>query len=165
MRGKLVPIILILVLFSCKSSRRQNLYQPMFKPGPPLIVYKTKKDYSKLVPVRMDSTKTFIESYPAPSDVMRDGKPILPLALKKGYWLDNIGIGKNVAYLKFTIEEYANFSPEKVTDDFLLASILEKEPLLELWYGGVKELKDSLVEQLNASISMSLNNTNFKRLK
>ncbi|MCA0428177.1 MAG: hypothetical protein LCH37_12140 [Bacteroidetes bacterium] len=156
-------LIALLLLMQCKT-KPMNTYQPVFKPGPPLLVYKTKKDYSHFVPVRMDSTHSIILSYPAPSDVLRDGKPLLPTALDKGYWLDNIGISKDVAYLKLTLEEYSKLNPEKITDEFLLASILDKEPLLELWYGGVKVQSADLIEKLRESTKVGLEKSSFKKL-
>ncbi len=37
--------------------------------GPPALVYKTRADYDKLVPVIMNDAKTVIVSYPHPNDV------------------------------------------------------------------------------------------------
>ena len=39
-----------------------------------VYIYKTRKDYSRLVPVLMDETRTRIVSYPAPTDLKTNGK-------------------------------------------------------------------------------------------
>ncbi len=76
---------------------------PAFKPfhtassahqvsSPMVYIYKTRKDYSRLVPVLMDETRTRIVSYPTPTDLKTNGKLAYPTPLENGYWLDNRGI-------------------------------------------------------------------------
>ena len=78
--------------------------------SPRVFVYKTKGDYSHLVPVLMDDSRTQILSYPHPRDLFIGGKLCLPTLLNDGYWLDNRGIGRNVAFLSYTYEEYSRLS-------------------------------------------------------
>ena len=48
--------------------------------SPRVFVYKTKGDYSHLVPVLMDDSRTQILSYPHPRDLFIGGKLCLPSA-------------------------------------------------------------------------------------
>ena len=98
---------------------------------PRVVIYKTKADYSNLVPVAMDDSKTQIVSFPDPVDVKPHKRPT---QLQDGYLLDNFGIGKNVAYMDYTYEEYAAL--EKVPElETLLQHIVERNPLTE-YYGS-----------------------------
>jgi hypothetical protein len=117
--------------------------------GPPALVYKTRADYDKLVPVIMNDAKTVIVSYPHPGDVKNSQGYMLPVQLKKGYLLDKKGIGKNVAFLNITYEDFAKLS-EPPSMEQLEKLILDKDPLIELCDCGnitrfsdpVKELND-----------------------
>lgn len=95
----------------------------------PAIVYKTKADYYDKVPVTLSADKTTIISYPAPSDLYRDGQLAYPTRLAKGYLLDNRGIGKNVAFTNYTYEVYAKL-PKAPSEKELLNSIIDDTPLL-----------------------------------
>jgi hypothetical protein len=116
---------------------------------PPALVYKTRADYGKLVPVIMNDAKTAIVSYPHPSDVKNSRGYLQPVELKKGYLLDKKGIGKNVAFLNITYEEYAKLV-EPPSMEQLEKLIIDKDPLVELCDCGnitrfsdpVKELND-----------------------
>ena len=76
-------------------------------PGPHCIVYKTRADYSKLVPVILSADKSKIVSYPDVKDINNNGNFPYPSPLKKGYLLDNRGIGPDVAFIRLTYEEFA----------------------------------------------------------
>ena len=84
-----------------------------------------KKDYSQNVPVLLSDNKLTIVSYPAVEDVMVNGKYPLPTLLKKGYYLDNRGIGPNVAFTKYTYEEYSKLSATPSVHE-LFQSIIDK---------------------------------------
>jgi hypothetical protein len=117
-------------------------------PGPPALVYKTRADYAKLVPVIMNDAKTAIVSYPGPNDVKNSQGYLLPVPLKKGYLLDKKGIGKNVAFLNITYEEFAKLS-EPPSMEQLEKLILDKDPLVELCdCGNITRFTDP-VDQLN----------------
>jgi hypothetical protein len=116
--------------------------------GPPALVYKTRADYDKLVPVIMNDAKTVIVSYPHPNDVKNSQGLMMPVQLKKGYLLDKKGIGKNVAFLNITYEEYAKLS-EPPEMEQLEKLILDKDPLVELCdCGNITRFTDP-VNQLN----------------
>lgn len=99
---------------------------------PPAILYKTKKDYSKNVPIAMNGAKNVIVSYPAPIDLKRGDELAYPTALIQGYYLDNLGIGPNVVYTSYTYEEYSKLGEVPTIDD-LMNHIIDKYPLVEMY--------------------------------
>ena len=107
------------------------------RPGPHVIIYKTKGDYSKYVPVTLSDDRSKIVSYPAPQDVFTDGKLALPTELPHGFWLDNRGIGANSAFIKITYEEYAKLTQAPAMDE-LYKLIIDKEPFTEMYDLGLR---------------------------
>lgn len=120
--------------------------------SPVVYVYKTKADYSHLVPVIMDEARTCILSYPAPGDLKIGDGLRLPTPLKEGYLLDNRGIGPNVAFLTYTYEEYSKLPAAPSMED-LLANIADKYPLLEIHTCGRRADYKDIVSELNEKIS------------
>ena len=116
--------------------------------GPPVVIYKTTRDYSRNVPVTLNADGTKIVSYPAVSDVRSLPYPT-PLA--DGYLLDNRGIGQHVAFLSYTYEEYASL-PQTPTSDELFDKIIDKHPLVEIHFCGNRYQYKNLVDELNAQI-------------
>lgn len=116
--------------------------------GPPVIIYKTTRDYSRNVPVTLNADGTAIASYPAVSDVRSLPYPT-PLA--DGYLLDNRGIGPHVAFLSYTYEEYAAL-PDTPPAAELFGKIIDKHPLLEIHSCGNRYQYKDLVKELNAQI-------------
>ena len=122
-----------------------GIVQPASKvgrPGPHAILYKTKADYSKYVPVTLSEDKSAIVSYPAPQDVFYQGKLATPTDICHGYLLDNRGIGPNSAFLKITYEEYSKLK-ETPSADELYKQIIDKSPFTEMYDLGLRsEYKD-----------------------
>lgn len=116
--------------------------------GPPVIIYKTTRDYSRNVPVTLNADGTKIVSYPAVSDVRSLPYPT-PLA--DGFLLDNRGIGQHVAFLSYTYEEYAALSKTPTAAE-LFEKIIDKHPLVEIHFCGNRYQYKNLVEELNAQI-------------
>lgn len=148
-----------MVLVSCKTKKEAmgkiNFTHTVTKvnnvqvSSPKIIVYRTTKDYSDNVPIILDETKTQIVSYPAPSDVRYN--PV-PTQLDKGYLLDNRGIGKNVVFTSYTYEEYAALEKTPSKEE-LLAHIIDKDPISEMWQCGYRHQYGSdIVEVLNKLI-------------
>lgn len=131
---------------------------------PHIVIYKTTKDYSHNVPVILSDDKTQIVSYPHPSDLIFDNRLALPSALNNGYLLDNRGIQKNVAFLKYTYEEYSKLKDVPPLQD-LYKAIIDKDPLTELWDCGSKATYADVQKQLNESIDKNLLSEKFKRIK
>ena len=118
---------------------------------PPITVYKTKGNYNNLVPIRLSDDKTQIVSYPAPSDLKKDGKFLYPTELEGGLLIDNLGISKNSAFIKLTYEEYAALQNTLPLSE-LFKLIVDKAPFLEMYDCGNKQSFTNLKEQLNDQI-------------
>ncbi|MDD4921296.1 MAG: hypothetical protein PHS30_02330 [Bacteroidales bacterium] len=131
----------------------KKVLQPMATA--PVIIYKTKKDYSQYVPVIMNAEKTRIMSYPHPTDLFFRGKPAYPTPLDKGYFLDNRGIGIHVAFLNYTYEIYSQLKDAPSMEQ-LMKNLLDKSPLLELWNCGSRAGFKDEVKELNALIKKGL---------
>ena len=119
--------------------------------GPTCYVYRTINDYNDRVPVIMNDEKTKIVSYPDPSDLFYRGKPSIPTPLDRGYLLDNRGITANVAFLTYTYKNYLALEHPPTLQQ-LMDSILEKNPLVELWQCGSRSRYKELEPELNALI-------------
>lgn len=116
----------------------------------PAIVYKTRADYSRFVPITLNSQRSAIQSYPAPTDVYYDGEFALPIELADGYLLDNRGISSQTAFLNITYEEYSKLVD--INLDFLWQNIQDATPLLELYNCGSRNDFTNEVEELNLII-------------
>ena len=150
--------MIFFIAYSCSSIKKNNTAMnkkekwnngPIsldFKNGPPTLIYKTKKDYRKNVPVILSEDKTKIVSYPHPKDIFYKGKLAYPYELKNGYLLDNCGINVNVAFLKMTYEEYSKLENGPSLEE-LLNMIIDKNPLVELYYCGNRySLKNEILD-------------------
>jgi len=124
----------------------------MALPGPKVIIYKTKKDYSQNVPILMSKDKKSVVSYPDKKDLTIDGKLVLPTVLSKGYLLDNRGISADVAFLKLTYQEYIAL-PKTPNSEELLPLILDKNPLKSMYMCGLKSKFNKIEEELNEKIN------------
>jgi len=113
---------------------------------PNVIIYKTKSDYIRNVPVGLNEERTAIISYPGKTDLRgRD-----PERLEFGFLLDRRGINTNVAFLKYTYDEYLQLSEiPPITELFNL--IIDADPLIEMYNcGKASEFRQGEVaEQLN----------------
>jgi hypothetical protein len=150
-------------LVACKSGDTTK-QSPVTTPRPHTFVYKTTKDYSQFVPVLLSDDKTQIVSYPHPRDLKRGAVFMLPTPLKKGYWLDNRGIGLNVAFLKFTYREYSEFSEAPDIDE-LYKNIMDKDPLVELCDCGNTMTFAEREKQVNDLIESNRLKTICKQIK
>ncbi|PSK95295.1 hypothetical protein [Taibaiella chishuiensis] len=123
---------------------------PAPNPAPHVLVYKMRKDYSKQVPVILSADKKEIVSYPDPVDL---GSGMEPVKLKGNYWLDNRGIGADVAFLKLTYKQYAALK-KAPSEAELKGMILDASPLKELCDCGPKSaFKQAPAQQLNTWIT------------
>jgi len=142
------------------NNKQKEAMEIDFTAGPPTYIYKTKADYSNLVPVNLSDDKSTIISFPHPKDIYYNGELAIPVELTDGYLLDNRGISENVAFLNIT---YADYSKLKNTPsvDSLYSLIIEKEPLVELYFCGNRHQYKDEVKQLNKLIT----DGNLKRCK
>jgi len=170
MKNLFVSLIAIIALipFSCTNTTESNSNDPIVSTGvgmtgPDAIIYKTKANYNSLVPVIMNVQKTEIISYPAPGDLKYKGKPAIPIQLEDGFLLDNRGINENVAFLSLTYREYMalNATPSR---DELMALIIKKEPLTEMYNCGKRAKYKKEAEELNTLITAK-DFSKFRKLK
>ena len=118
---------------------------------PPCIIYKTKADYLKYVPVSLSEDKTRLKSYPDVKDLRNQGKSTYPERLSEGFMLDNRGIGPDVAFLSITYEDYVSKTKTPSADD-LFQQLLDKDPLLEMYQCGNRYQYDDITRELNEII-------------
>ena len=147
--------VLFLFVISCKQNK--NIVKSAKVRNNPTvsaanqqtIVYKTTKDFSDYVPVIMNSERTEIISYPAPSDLSATSKPT---KLKNDYWLDNRGITENVVFLNYSYESYSKLTEAPSLIE-MKRNVKEKYPLKELIFCGSRyQFKDE-VKELNVLIN------------
>jgi len=155
-----IALILPILLAGFPSSKmnKQSAAEPH------VIVYKTKKDYDKNVPVTLSDDKSKIVSYPAPTDVVSDNGYTTPTKLKHGYLLDNRGIGLNVAFLKLTYKEYAMLRQAPSLDS-MYSMIIDKDPLLELYDCGSRYEMVDPVKEVNEVIKKDELKKTYTELK
>ncbi len=151
MKLKLFTLLtLSMFLFMCKSTEKTS-FKPDYKPGPPAIVYKTKKDYSKNVPVILSDDKKTVSAYFGPSDLANKGQNVYPTQLNNDFLLDNIGISQNVAYTSLLIDSYCK-SMKLFTAQELYSLIIDFDPLEEMYNCGNRSAMENQVETLNKVI-------------
>ncbi len=153
----LLFILAISVLYSCKcpmaSQKKEEKMKTEGSMGmatPPLIIYKTKKDYNDKVPVILSEDKKSIVSYPGTKDVFYKGKLALPTELQDGYLLDNRGIDPNVAFLGITYDTYSK-SMRVFSKNQLYDMIIDKDPIVEMYRCRRKGIKN-IPEDINRLI-------------
>lgn len=121
-------------------------------PSPPCIVYKTKADYFKNIPVILSEDKARIVSYPDVKDVYYKGEFAYPTALKDGFLLDNRGIDQNVAFLSLTYEEFSKMEKTPAAGE-LYDLIVDKDPLEVMYKCGNRIDYRDIKNELNEIIS------------
>ncbi len=155
-----------MLLSSCCSTKKAEKEIPgqvSFVTSPEIIIYQTTKDYSKLVPVNLSDDKKQIESYPDIKDIFYDGKLAYPVQLHNGYWLDNRGIGRNVAFIKLTYEEYSKLSKTPSAEE-LMNMIIDDQPLISMYSCGARSSYKEIETELNMKID-SGDFSGFKKIK
>jgi hypothetical protein len=160
-------IVSLLILNGCGvhkkagSTEMKTVVSPILdygtKAAAPALVYKTRADYFNCVPVTMNAEKNKIIAYPDPIDLKYGNAFALPTKLNNGYLLDNRGIGINVAFLTYTYETYGALKKAPEMNQ-LMDSLLDKDPLTELWDCGSRNLYKNEVDELNALIEKGFPN-------
>jgi hypothetical protein len=167
---KLILSILVLLNISCspkkevvQNSREKLLGQSLIS-EPPVLVYKTKRNYNNLVPILLSDDGKTIISYPHPKDLIVGSGYPLPTILNDGYLIDNRGIGRNVAFLSITYEEYSKLENVPNIEE-LYKLIIDKQPLLELCNCGTKTNFKNIEKEINYMISNNKLKTICKLIK
>lgn len=112
---------------------------------PQIIIYKTSGDFADNVPITLNSTRTAVASYPAPSDV--SASTSTPVRLDGGYLLDRRGISQNSVFTSYTYREYSllPFAPaasELMSSVIPGAVVTEIVRIPEHYTSSVKEMTD-----------------------
>lgn len=162
--GTLIFLFLV-VSNGCKSSHK--LSQPQTEQIPmkpaPVVIYKTKANFDRLVPIAVAGEPPRLASYPDPTDLkFSDGSYRHPLHLKEGYLLDRKGVGPQTVFLRLTYEAYCAQPPDPST---LLSLIAESDPMEEIWHCHLPYHSDALVDTLNHLITSQLLNRRCSRIK
>ncbi len=164
MQHLFVFFIVILLLYSCKTHREippaavvNHADIVHFRPDSPMVIYKTRADYSQFVPVRMNADRTEIIEAPHPADLIHQGRLAFPVALNQGYWIDNLGITPDVAYLRFTIENYSKLD-EPLSVEIMMRYILDAYPLTEMYRCGYRNEYRDIFKEVNVLVARGLTN-------
>lgn len=145
-----ISILLILSSCNCMKNKKSDKSIPSYAVQQ-TTVYKTIADFNNLVPITMNENRTEITSYPAPSDVIINGKLTTPTQLKNGYLLDNRGITANTVFLKYTYENYSKLENAPSLEE-MMGNIAEKHPLSELIDCGPRSQFKDEVKEINSLI-------------
>jgi hypothetical protein len=172
----LLALVAFALVASCKTSQptqalasTENQSQMTEKQSinmalPSTFIYKTKADYSQLVPVLVSSETKVIYSYPDKKDLLVDGKLRLPSPLLDGYLLDNKGISKDAAFLKLTYAQYVALEQTPSSKE-LQEMVLDYEPFIELYECKKTIGADAKVYYFNQLIKQGQLQTQCVRLK
>lgn len=152
-------LAILLITYGCCSNKKINPIksasnQDLNNALPSIVIYKTKVNYSRLVPVGLSADKSQIVSYPHPKDVRNDSTLMYPVRLENNFWLDRVGIGTNVAFLGIGMKEYSELT-EPLSLEEMEGLIIDNDPLLEMWNCGPKANSTEIISALN---NLILNN-------
>jgi hypothetical protein len=152
--------LLPLLAGSCRNSKvsmtpTQEQIPLDFSAGPPTVVYKTKHDYTDKVAVTLNADETEIVAYPHPRDISKRGNAIKPTVLAQGYLLDNQGLNERAAFTRYTFAEYAALTKVPSLTE-LKASIIDKEPFVEICHCGNRNQFKTIEADLNRLIAQKL---------
>lgn len=122
------------ILMAACSSQKPQAQAPASAPQssaaliPDAVIYRMNGDWNQYVPVSVNSTRTALTSFPAPSDITPDQ---IPIRLDDGWWLDRRGIGPNSAFTSYTYAQYAAL-PQAPRPAELLNSIMPGSGVTEI---------------------------------
>ena len=167
---KLMLSILVLLNISCSPKKeivqnnREKLLEQSLVSEPPVLVYKTNRDYNNLVPILLSDDGKTIISYPHPNDLKVGSGYSLPTILSDGYLIDNRGIGRNVAFLSISYEEYSKLKNAPSIEE-IYKLIIDKKPLVELCNCGTKANFINIEKEINYMIENNKLKTFCKPIK
>lgn len=169
-KGFVIPLIIIIVailvigggVFVYQKKVVQKKAVAPIGAMQPTIIYKTNGDYYYLVPVTLNDDKTKIMAYPDVRGVYFRGELAYPTKLNYGYLLDNRGVTKNSAFLKYTYDEYSKLAETPKSDE-LFSSVIIVNPFIEMYDCGNRSFnKDTEHLDINDQI---INSQQLKRCK
>ena len=133
------------------NNKVTNEIEMDFSIGQPIIIYKTKVDYSQNVAVTLSEDKSKIISYPHPTDVFYKKKLAYPITLDNEYLLDNLGININTAYLSLTLKEYSQYIEAPSLKE-MYKMIIDENPLTEYYNCGNRQNLTNELADINSII-------------
>jgi hypothetical protein len=152
----IIGLVFLFIAVSCKTGKKSVLIAKENNREtfiiPPLIIYKTRKDYFYNLPVDLSDDKMSVISYPDIVDIYHEGKIATPTILANGYLLDNRGIGPNSVFTKYSYEEYSKLE-HTPTAKMLFNQIIDFDPITEMY--SCKCSRDTL--EINRKIREGLN--------
>ena len=120
------PVIILSALLTIAGACKKPAKYPgggICETRGPVVVYKTRNDYSDNVSVQLSADKKTITAYPAPADVHSPG--LLVNGYNLQYMLGN-------AFLSITIEQYRD-SSSKYPFDQLMNYLIDSDPFTEYY--------------------------------
>lgn len=147
MDSKIILFCSLSILFSCARLKKEensgmpkkpdcsfpvntNEHQEKTMDTRKWVIYKTKNEYSNLVPIQLSEDKQTIIAYPSPEDLVQYGNKNA-VQLKNGYLLDLVGVSKNTVFTSFTLEAYQKMQTPSL-DDFK-KNIIASDPFTEMY--------------------------------
>lgn len=151
----IIHITMFIIVFSVTNSQNEGNYRNKIINSvvrPPLVIYKTKRDYSKNIPITMSEDKKTILSYPDPMDLKGNkSNNIEPIHLHKGYLLDIRGINKNVVFLRYTYSKYSKLkTPLSISE--MYNNIIDSNPLTEFYICNSLSYQNNIETKINRFI-------------
>ncbi|MFZ4568049.1 MAG: hypothetical protein ACOYND_03345 [Bacteroidota bacterium] len=150
--GGIIQITMFITIFSVAISQNEANYRNKIINGvirPPLVIYKTTRDYSKNIPIIMSEDKKEILSYPDPLDLQANmPNKATPIHLHKGYLLDRRGINKNVAFLRYTYSKYSKLK-KPLTISEMYTNIIDSNPLTEFYLCNSLSYQNNIENKIN----------------
>ncbi len=132
----IIIIISLLISLSCRSKKEATNVPAESKQevraNPPVIIYKTRKDYFDKVPISLSNDKMSVVSFPDKTDIYYRGSFASPTLLVGGYLLDNRGIGKNSAFTDYSYSEYSQLEATP-TAETLIKRVIDNDPFIEIY--------------------------------
>lgn len=148
---KSAVLLILICSFITPAFSRGDLVTPQAPANSPVvIVYKTKHNFDKYVPVVLSEDRQRIVSYPAPQDLMTHGKFAYPTKLAKGYRLDNRGLNLYSAFLDITYLEYSKL--KSVDPAELFRHIKSATPFRFFYRCEKRNTYKDIVRELNVKI-------------
>lgn len=156
---RLIAIAFIFLLsVSCACTKKKNeekvahiLNGFMSNATMPMVIYKTRSDYSQWLPVQLDASRTKIIQYPSPNDIYYRDTLAVPTTLHDGYLLDNMGLNANSAYTDIALTEY----DKVISLDSLMSRVLDRYPFLEMYICGNRSIESEPIEKVNFIIDQN----------
>lgn len=150
--GGIIQITMFITIFSVANSQNEANYRNKIISGvirPPLVIYKTTRDYSKNIPIIMSEDKKEILSYPDPLDIKANmPSKATPIQLHKGYLLDRRGINKNVAFLRYTYSTYSKLKkPLSISE--MYTNIIDSNPLTAFYSCNSLSYQNNIENKIN----------------